>query len=279
MRVYLCAISNVSSGTCAEDCAFCAQSARYGADIERYRHKPIETIVEEAKRAKAAKAVGFCLVTAGKGIEEKTLEFICEAARAVKKAVPQLSLIGCNGTATVEQLRELKRSGIENYNHNLETAKSYYPHICSTHDWEERYATCEAAKSAGLNLCTGGIFGLGESWAQRGELIDQIASLKPMSIPINFYHPNPALPLPQKVMEQKEALAIIRQVRAKNPEAMVMVAGGRELVFGENWPKILEAGANAIVIGDYLTTKGERPDKDLQTLQRLGYEIATSCHG
>jgi len=277
VKVYLCAISNISSGVCAEDCAFCTQSTRHRADIERYKYKPIEAIVEEARKARAAKAIGFCLVTAGKGIDEKILDFVCEAARAVKKEVPDLSLIGCNGTATTEQLRELKKSGIDNYNHNLETAKSYYPHICSTHTWEERYATCEAAKSAGLRLCTGGIFGLGESEAQRDELIDQIASLKPMSIPVNFYHPNPALPLPQKVMEPDEALAIIRNVRAKNPEAMVMVAGGRELVFGERWPEILTAGANAIVIGDYLTTKGERPDRDLQRLKELGYEIAESC--
>ncbi len=277
MKVYLCAISNISSGVCAEDCKFCSQSTKYKADIPRYKYKPIEQIVEEAKKAKAAKAIGFCLVTAGKGIDDKILEFVCEAAKAVKKEV-DISLIGCNGTASVEQLKELKNAGIDNYNHNLESAKSFYPHICSTHTWEERYQTCLNTKEAGLSLCTGGIFGMGESEEQREEFIDQIASLKPMSVPVNFYHPNPALPLPQKVMEKEKALEIVKKVRAKLPEAMVMVAGGRELVFGEEWPAILEAGANAIVIGDYLTTKGERPDKDLQTLQNLGYEIATSCH-
>ncbi|MRI84188.1 MAG: biotin synthase BioB [Nitratiruptor sp.] len=279
MKVYLCAISNISSGVCAEDCGFCAQSTKYKAQIPRYKYKPIEQIVAEAHKAKGARAVGFCLVTAGKGIDEKILDFVCEAARAVKRAVPELSLIGCNGTATKEQLQELKRAGIDNYNHNLETAKSYYPAICSTHTWQERYQTCLNAKAAGLNLCTGGIFGLGESPQQRQELIEQIASLKPMSIPINFYHPNPALPLPQKILDPQEALAIIAQVRRANPEAMVMVAGGRELVFKERWPEIFKAGANAIVIGDYLTTKGERPDRDLATLERLGYEIASDCHG
>ena len=278
MKVYLCAISNISSGVCAEDCSFCTQSTKYKANIPRYKYKAIETIVEEAKKAKAAKAIGFCLVTAGKGIDDKVLDFVCQAARAVKKEVPDISLIGCNGTANLEQLRELKKSGIDNYNHNLETARSYYPTICSTHSWDERYQTCLNAKEAGLNLCTGGIFGLGESQAQRQEFIEQIASLDPMSVPVNFFHPNPALPLPQKVMDKEEALALIRRVRAALPKAMVMVAGGRELVFGQDWPKILEAGANAIVIGDYLTTKGERPDKDLKTLQTLGYEIASSCH-
>ena len=277
MRVYLCAISNISSGVCAQDCKFCTQSTKYKAQIERYKYKPIEHIVQEAHKAKAARAIGFCLVTAGRGIDDTILEFVCKAARAVKKEVPQLSLIGCNGIATTEQLKELKRSGIDNYNHNLETAKSFYPHICSTHTWEERYQTCLNAKEAGLRLCTGGIFGLGESQEQQNEFIDQIASLDPMSVPINFYHPNPSLPLPQTIIPQEKALALIRKVRAKLPKAMIMVAGGRELVFQDSWPKILQAGANAIVIGDYLTTKGERPDKDLQTLQKLGYEIASSC--
>ncbi|BCD68785.1 biotin synthase [Nitratiruptor sp. YY09-18] len=278
MKVYLCAISNISSGVCAEDCAFCTQSTKYKADIPRYKYKDIDLIVQEAKKAKASKAIGFCLVTAGKGIDDKILEFVCEAAHAVKKTVPDISLIGCNGTATVEQLRELKSAGIDNYNHNLESAKSYYDKICSTHSWDERYQTCLNAKEAGLNLCTGGIFGMGESQAQIDELMEQIVSLQPMSVPVNFFHPNPALPLPQKIIEKQKALEIIKKVRAKLPEAMVMVAGGRELVFQDSWPTIFEAGANAIVIGDYLTTKGERPDKDLQVLQSLGYDIATSCH-
>ena len=278
MKVYLCAISNISSGVCNEDCAFCTQSTKYKANIARYKYKAIESIIEEAKKAKKAKAIGFCLVTAGKGIDSKILEYVCKAAKKVKEAVPDISLIGCNGTASVNELRQLKASGIDNYNHNLESAKSFYQNICTTHSWEERYQTCLNAKEAGLNLCTGGIFGMGESKEQQMELLEQIASLDPMSVPINFYHPNPALPLPTEVISQEEALDIIQKARAMMPKAMIMVAGGRELVFGNNWPKILEAGANAIVIGDYLTTKGERPDRDLATLEQLGYEIATSCH-
>ncbi len=278
MRVYLCAISNISSGVCDQDCKFCAQSTKYQANIPRYKYKPLQTIIQEAKQAKAAKAVGFCLVTAGKGIDEKILDFVVRAAYEIKKAVPELSLIGCNGTATLEQLKELKKSGIDNYNHNLESAKSYYPSICTTHDWQERYQTCLNAKEAGLKLCTGGIFGLGESKEQQEEFIAQVASLEPMSVPINFFHPNPALPLPQKTVTKKEALEIIKKVRTALPKAMLMVAGGRELVFGKDWPKIFQAGANAIVIGDYLTTKGNMPHSDIETLQNLGYEIAKNCH-
>jgi len=278
MKVYLCAISNISSGVCAEDCAFCSQSTKYKADIQRYKYKSINKIVQEAKKAKAAHAIGFCLVTAGKGIDDKILDFVCRAAYEVKKEVPDISLIGCNGTAEVWQLKELKKCGIDNYNHNLESSKSFYKNICSTHTWEERYQTCINAKEAGLNLCTGGIFGMGENKAQREELLNEIASLKPMSVPINFFHPNPALPLPQKILNKEEAIKIIKRARELMNDAMIMVAGGRELVFGDDWPHILKAGANSIVVGDYLTTKGNEPSRDIQTLKSLGYEIADSCH-
>jgi biotin synthase len=278
MKVYLCAISNISSGVCDQDCAFCTQSVKYKADIERYKYKSINKIVQEAKRAKESYAVGFCLVTAGKGIDDKILDFVCKAAIAVKKEVPDISLIGCNGTAEVWQLKELKKCGIENYNHNLESAKSYYHKICTTHSWEERYQTCLNVKEAGLHLCTGGIFGIGESKIQREELLNEIASLKPMSVPINFFHPNPALPLPQKILNQEEALKIIKRARELMSDAMIMVAGGRELVFGDEWSRIFKAGANSIVIGDYLTTKGNEPSSDIQTLKSLRYEIADSCH-
>ena len=279
MKVYLCAISNISSGVCGEDCKFCTQSTKYKAPVARYKYKEIEKIVHEAKSAQRARAGGFCLVSAGRGLDEKMLDFVCEAAKRIKKECPSLQLIGCNGTATKEQLKELKKAGIEHYNHNLESAQSFYSSICSTHSWQERYQTCLNGKEVGLNLCTGGIFGLGESYEQRLELIEQIRSLQPRSVPINFYIPNPSLPLPQKVMEKDEALAIIRMVKEALPTSMIMVAGGRELVFQDDWPKILQAGANAIVIGDYLTTKGEKPAKDIATLSRLGYEIATVCHG
>ena len=278
MKVYLCAISNISSGVCDQDCAFCAQSIKYKANIKRYKYKPIEEIVKEAKKAKEAKAVGFCLVTAGKGINDKILDFICKAAYEVKREVADISLIGCNGLASKEQLRELKKAGIEHYNHNLESSKSFYKNICTTHLWEDRYQTCLNAKEVGLNLCTGGIFGLGESKKQREELLKEIASLKPDSVPINFFHPNPALPLEQKIIRKSEALEVIKRAREIMSEAMIMVAGGRELVFKDSWPKIFKAGANAIVIGDYLTTKGNAPSKDLETLNSLGYKIANSCN-
>ncbi len=277
-KIYLCAISNISSGHCLEDCRFCTQSVRYGAAIERFYHKPVEEIVKEAKEARNRSAVGFCLVTAGKGLDEKTLRFVCEAAEAVKKEVPELNIIACNGTATLDQLRTLKSSGVGSYNHNLETSEAFYPKICTTHGWKERFETCENVKKAGLNLCTGGIFGLGESMEDRISMLESVASLEPASVPINFYHPNSALPLADRTMEVEEALDMIRTARQILPSARIMIAGGREITFGERDREIFAAGANAIVIGDYLTTSGSDPMRDHRMIEDAGYEVAADCH-
>ncbi len=277
-KIFLCAISNISSGHCLEDCRFCTQSVRYGAAIERFYHKPIEKIVEEARAARKRSAVGFCLVTAGKGLDDKSLRFVCEAAEAVKKEVPELNIIACNGTATLDQLRVLKSAGVGSYNHNLETSESFYPKICTTHDWKERYETCENVKKAGLNLCTGGIFGLGETMDERISLLESVASLEPASVPINFFHPNSALPLADRTLEADEALQMIRTAREMLPSQRIMIAGGREVTFGERDREIFAAGANAIVIGDYLTTSGSDPLRDHRMIEDAGYEIATECH-
>ncbi len=277
-KVFLCAISNISSGHCLEDCRFCTQSVRYGAAIERFYHKPVEKIVKEAIAAKKRSAVGFCLVTAGKSLDEKTLKFVCKAAEAVKKSVPELNIIACNGTATLESLKILKSCGVDSYNHNLETSESFYPRICTTHKWSERYKTCENVKKAGLNLCTGGIFGLGESKKERVSLFESIASLEPVSVPINFYHPNESLPLKNDTLSAKEALEIIRMAREMLPKQRIMVAGGREITFGDLDYKIFDAGADAIVIGGYLTTSGNDPMRDHRMIHKAGYEVAIECH-
>lgn len=276
-KVMLCAISNISSGTCAEDCAFCAQSARFKADIDRYAKKPVATIVAEARAARANGAAGFCLVTAGKGLDEAKLAFVTEAARAVKAAEPDLNLIACNGTATADQLRQLKEAGVNSYNHNLETARTFYPRICSTHGWDERLATCRAAKEAGLKLCSGGIFGLGESLEERIGMLEAIRDLDADSTPLNFYHPNPALPLPHTVIGREEALQTIRMARAILPRQRIMIAGGRQLVFGDDFLDVFAAGAQAVVIGNYLTTAGGDPLKERTIIEQGGYEIALKC--
>ena len=276
-KIYLCAISNISSGNCSEDCSFCTQSAYNNANIEKYKEKDIKIIVNEALLAKQNRAIGFCLVSAGKGLNDKKVEFVCKAAHAISSKVSTLNLIACNGTATKEQLIELKKCGIKSYNHNLETSKEYYPKICSTHGWDERYETCINVKKAGLKLCAGGIFGLGESENDRESFLNSLKELSPTSIPLNFFHPNPALPLKNKIFDIQKALYWIKKVSSTLPNSRIMVAGGREITFKDRWPEIFKYGANSIVIGNYLTTKGNQAKKDIDTIIELGYKIADSC--
>jgi len=278
-EIFLCAINNILSGTCLEDCKFCTQSVRYHADIERYNYKSIETIVKEAKQAKANGALGYCLVTAGKGLDDKKVDFVARTAKAIKDEVQELNLIACNGTASIEQLRYLKEHGIDSYNHNLETSENYYKTICTTHSWAERYETCQNAKSVGLQLCTGGIFGMGEEPEDRESLLNAIASLQPESTPLNFYHPNEALPIKARNISREEALEIVRKARKLlGDERLLMVAAGRELLFEGCEELMFEAGANSMVIGNYLTTTGDAPMKDREMLKRLGYGVATTCN-
>jgi biotin synthase len=279
-EIFLCAINNILSGTCKEDCQFCTQSVRYHADIERYNYKSIEQIVMEAKQAQAHGALGYCLVTAGKGLTDKSVDFVARASVAIKKEIDNLNLIACNGTATVEQLRFLKEHGIDSYNHNLETSQSYYKTICTTHSWDERYQTCLNVKEVGLQLCSGGIWGMGESDEDRASLLDSIVSLQPDSTPLNFYIPNPALPIQGRNISRAEALQLIQKARKLlGVDRLLMVAGGREQMFAGDEKEMFDAGVNSIVIGDYLTTAGDSPLKDKRMLEQIDYKVATTCNG
>ena len=274
-EIFLCSICNINSGTCNEDCKFCSQSVRYKADIDRFKQKPIEEIQKEAISARDAGALGFCLVTADKGLNDKTLKFVCDVAKAVIEVAPELRLIACNGTATLKQLLVLKESGIKAYNHNLETSESFYPQICTTHPWSERYETCQNVNKAGMVLLTGGIFGLGESSEDRISMLESINSLNPSSVPINFYHHNEALELQPNPLNVNEALELVKLTREMIPNAQrIMVAGGRELMFGDRQPEIFTNGVNSIVIGNYLTTAGREMNKDLEMLKSLNLSVA-----
>lgn len=275
-KIVLCAISNVQSGNCSQDCAFCAQSARYKSGVQAFGLKEPLSVIEEAKKAKQAGALGFCLVTSGLGLDGKKTEYLASLATAIKKEVDGLFLIVSAGIADKESLRELKKAGVDSYNHNLETSKEFYPSICTTHSWDERYATCENAKSVGLMLCAGGIFGLGESEADRASLLASLRSLNPMSSPLNFYHPNPALPI-KATMGADEALEIVKMAKKELANTVIMVAGGREFVFGDRQVEIFDAGCDAIIVGDYLTTRGQEPIKDYELLKKAGLEPLLEC--
>lgn len=276
-KIFLCSICNINSGTCNEDCKFCSQSVKYKADIERYKQKPIEQILEEARHLEALGALGFCIVTAQKGLDDKTLNFVCDVATTLKREVPRLRLIACNGTASIEQLKELKKAGIAAYNHNLETSREFYPSICTTHPWEERYETCENVNAVGLKLISGGIFGMGETHEDRLSMLYSLKELNPVSVPLNFYHHNPALPLNPSPLSIDESLDLIRLSREILDQAdRIMIAGGREITFKNRQHEIFSAGANSIVIGNYLTTAGRDAHTDLMMLEELGFSVALS---
>lgn len=277
-KIIFCAISNVSSGYCAEDCAYCAQSMKFGADIQRYAQKSIDTVIEEAKKAKANGALGFCLVTAGERLDGKKVEYVSALANAVKSNVPGLFIIACNGIADLKSLQELKKAGVDSYNHNLESAREFFPTLCSTHSWDARFETCQNALSAELMLCSGGIFGLGESAVNRDSFWASLKELNPQSIPLNFYHPNPALPIKHNSLSSvNEGFSIIRKTRELFPSSLVMVAGGRESFFGSRQSEIFDAGCNSIIVGDYLTSRGQDANIDTILVSSAGYDIETEC--
>ena len=273
-RVFLCSISNVTSGACREDCAFCTQSVKYNTNVPIYKNKAKEKVLEEAKILARFGASGFCLVISGLGLDSKKCEYIASLATSLKAELPEMLLIACCGKADVESLRYLKNSGIDSYNHNLETAKSYFYRICTTHSFDSRVETCQNVLSAGLKLCSGGIFGIGESVGQRIEFLKALRGLNPHSSPINFFIANAALPIKENPISKDEALECIMLAREILSDSILMLAGGREVVFGDNQKEIFDYGINAIVLGDYLTTNGEAPKKDISMLKKYNLKIA-----
>lgn len=272
-KVFLCSISSVSSGACGEDCAYCNQSVKYGKNAQIYRYKDKSEVLAEAQNLAKFGASGFCLVTSGRELTSKKCEYVAKLAHSLKAKLPKMLLIACCGIADRESLAHLKQSGVDSYNHNLECAESYFPRICTTHSFAERFTTCQNALSAGLKLCSGGIYGVGESVAQRIELLRALRDLNPHSSPINFYIPNSSLPIANAVMSRDEALEVIIMARELLRDSILMLAGGREVVFGRNQREIFKYGIDAIVLGDYLTTHGEAPRKDIEMLSNYNLKI------
>lgn len=276
--IFLCSISNVSSGNCGEDCGYCMQSAHNDLDIKTYKFKDKDEVLKEAKFLRSHGALGFCLVTSGRGLDGKKCEYIASLAAMISKEVPSLHIIACCGKADKDSLKYLKKNGVASYNHNLETAKSYFDKICTTHTWEERFQTNENVASVGLGICSGGIFGLGESNEQRHEFLKQLTSIKPHTVPINFFINANGLKINEPTMSKDEALECVKLAKKYLPNARLMIAGGREAVFGEDQKELFECGINAVVLGDYLITKGNTPAKEVEKIRSYGYEIAKVCH-
>jgi biotin synthase len=272
-NVDLCAITNAKSGICPEDCKFCAQSSHFNTHTARYPLIPIEKMLEAAKEGIKIKARRFCIVISGKDADEKELNVICEWIRRIKDEVgihPCVSL----GFINKEQLAKLKEAGLERYHHNLETSKSFFPNICTTHTYEDKVKTIELVKEAGLSICCGGIFGMGEGMKERVELAFALKELNVDSIPINFLMPIPGTPLSASdIMNPLEALKTIAIFRYINPKKEIRVCGGREPVLRDIQSMLFTAGADGILIGNYLTTLGRNPRRDLEMIRDLGLTV------
>lgn len=273
-RVSFCVIINAKSGLCSEDCAFCSQSVNASSQAPHYPLLPQEELVAAARQAAAAGASRFSLVTAGRGVvSPRDQRAILAAVAAIKAAVP---IRVCASLGIVDRgfLTELKVAGLYRYHHNLETAASFFPRICTTHSFAERLATIEAAKEAGLSVCAGGIFGLGETLAQRWEMAQTLKSLEVDAIPLNFLHPLAGTPLAARpLLAPLTALKIVLAFRLTFPGRSVIICGGRQVTLRSLTPLLFAAGANALMTGDYLTTRGRMPDEDRQMLGDLGLEL------
>ncbi|MFA4910880.1 MAG: biotin synthase BioB [Desulfobacteria bacterium] len=266
----LCAIINAKSGRCSEDCSFCSQSAHYITDIERYPLVSMEKIAESAKEASNIGANRFGIVVSGENIKDPgELKSICTAIEDMPSRV-DIGRCASLGTLTRETARDLKKAGLERYHHNLETSESFFPKICTTHSYQERVNTVKIAKEEGFRVCCGGIFGLGETPEQRLEFAFTLKELEVDSIPLNFLNPIPGTPLENAPpIPPMEILKIIAVFRFIHPTKDIRVCGGRQRNLRGIQPLMYLAGANATMIGNYLTTSGSDPREDLQLIEDL----------
>ncbi len=272
--VELCAIVNARSGLCSEDCYFCAQSSRFKTGVEVYPLIDAEKALEKARRMEAAGVKRFALVTSGKGIGERDFEKVLEIYR-VLRAETRLELCASLGIIDEEKAQRLKEAGVTTYHHNLETARSYFPKICTTHTFEERVATVRAAQAAGLNVCSGGIIGLGETMAHRLEMAFELRELGVRSVPVNILNPIPGTPLAnQERLPVEEVLKTLALFRLIIPKAVFRLCGGREAGLGEKQKEALTVAVNGLMVGNYLTTRGNEIQEDLDMIAGVGLRVA-----
>ena len=264
---------NAKSGSCPEDCSFCAQSSFYKTGISKYPLLPTDKLIDHARNAKNEGSTSFCLVCAYRSPPEKDFEQICDAISKIKKNI-DIDVNVSLGFMTLERAKKLKSLGVKRYNHNLETSKSYFSQICTTHDYEDRINTGKIVKEAGLELCCGGIIGMGESPKQRLELAFSLAELHPDEVPINILISREGTPLMYNhPLSNEDIIKTIAVWRFIMPKTILKIAGGREKYFKDKGRYALQAGANGIISGGYLTTGGNPHNKDIEMIKEIGLEV------
>lgn len=271
-EVQLYSLQNAKSGLCPEDCGYCSQSKVSSADIPKYRFNDEETLLERARVAAENKSRTFCIVAAGRGPTDRELEHVVKVVEKIKSTLP-LNICCCLGLLTPDQAQRLAAAGVDRVNHNLNTSRRFYPEICSTHTFDDRMETLRAVRDAGMELCSGGIVGMGELHDDVVDLALTLRELKVESIPVNFLHPIDGTPLAGKRdLTARECLKVLCLFRLANPEAEIRIAGGRELHLRWLQPQGLYA-ANSLFVSDYLTTKGQTPEDDYRMIEDLGFVI------
>lgn len=263
-------LANIKKNACSEDCSFCAQSALFDTGIDTYALPPAEEIVESARRARDEGADSYCLVAAWRQPSRKDFEDVCRIIRRInlEVGIP----VECSlGFLTAQQARELKGLGVRRYNHNLETSRSKFPEICTTHTYQDRLDTLEIAREAGLELCTGGIIGMGETRDQRLELVMELARIRPEEVTINMLVPMPGTPLElQTKLPESEIVRVFAVLRFVLPESIIKISGGREETLDDDGKRLLLGGANGIITGGYLTRPGNDAGRDKTMIEEIG---------
>jgi biotin synthase len=266
-------IVSLKTGGCPEDCHFCSQSGQFASPV-RSVWLDIPALVEAARATAATGATEFCIVAAVRGPDERLMRQMREGVAAIRAAV-DIQVAASLGMLTRDQVDELAAMGVHRYNHNLETARSYFPQVVTTHTWEERWETLRMVRTAGLEVCCGGIVGMGETLAQRAEFAVELAELAPDEVPLNFFNPRPGTPFGDvPILSTADALRAVAAFRLALPRTILRFAGGREITLGDLGTREgLLGGVNAVIVGNYLTTLGRDPAEDLALLAELSMPI------
>jgi biotin synthase len=265
-------LNNIKKNSCSEDCSFCGQSAFFDTGIESYQLPTSEEVVTRAQKAKDEGSESYCLVAAWREPSNTDFDKVCHIIEQVNDKVG-ISVECSLGFLTEQQAKKLKELHVKRYNHNLETAKSKFSEICTTHTYEDRIKTLQIARDAGLELCTGGIIGLGETRNQRLELVSELAAIYPEEVTINILVPVPGTPLElQTPIEQSEIVRMFAVIRFLLPESVIKISGGRETNLDDSGEELLQSGANGIITSGYLTMGGNEAEQDIKMIKKIGLE-------
>ena len=270
--VQLFFLMNAKSGLCPEDCGYCSQSKVSEAEIPRYNLLSAPRLLEAAKLAAEQQSKTFCIVISARGPSQREIDFVCQITPQIKQQY-SLNICACLGLLTPEQAKQLAAAGVDKVNHNLNTSERHYGEVCTTHTYADRVATLAACRSAGLELCSGGIMGMGETHDDLVDMALELRALGVESIPLNFLNAIDGTPLEHvNRINPRDCLRGLVMLRLVNPTAEIRIAGGREIHLGSLQPLGLYA-ANSMFVGDYLTTKGQLPEADYKMIEEMGFVI------